>query len=165
MESRTELRVVTPCPDGSCESIPVACLAEKPLAKFIANPSLPRRQPVISAGADTNERVWFLESEVARLEAENRNLQGSLAEARTDLEERKVIERAKGIVQQNLCCTEDEAYRQMQHLASGRQDRIIEVARSILHANEKIGVPFERPSERRLLGRYRGQQRFGKQQY
>jgi len=57
-------------------------------------------------------------------------------ELRRTLEERKVIERAKGLLMQRTGLTEAEAYRSMQRTASRLKQKLIQVARSILTAED-----------------------------
>jgi uroporphyrinogen-III synthase len=65
------------------------------------------------------------EIERARLETENLQL--------TDrLESRKVIDRAKGVLQRDLKVTEDEAYRMMQKESRQRRRSMREVAEAVL---------------------------------
>jgi len=62
-------------------------------------------------------------------------------ELRRSLEERKVIERAKGLLMQRTGLSEPEAYRSMQKTASRTNQKLIAVARSILTAEEAAGSP------------------------
>jgi uroporphyrinogen-III synthase len=65
------------------------------------------------------------EIERARLETENAALSGRL-------ETRKVVDRAKGILQRDLSVTEDEAYRRMQREGRQRRKSMREIAEAIL---------------------------------
>jgi hypothetical protein len=55
-----------------------------------------------------------------------------LARARTALHERKVIERAKGMLMQHRGLTEDQAYRMLRQTAMDRGRRLAEVAEAVL---------------------------------
>jgi len=57
-------------------------------------------------------------------------------ELRRTLDERKTIERAKGIVMRRLGVDEAEAYRRLRQQASDRNLKLIEVARTVLGADE-----------------------------
>ncbi len=70
------------------------------------------------------------EIERARLETENSDLTRRL-------ESRKIIDRAKGILQQQLGVTEDEAYRTMQRESRQRRRSMREIAEAIL-LSEKL---------------------------
>jgi AmiR/NasT family two-component response regulator len=58
------------------------------------------------------------------------------AELRQALEERKLIERAKGAVTRRCGVNEDEAYRRMRKVASNANRKMVDVAREILAAEE-----------------------------
>ena len=66
-------------------------------------------------------------------------LREELYEAQTRLAERKVIERAKGILMQQRALSENEAYQLMRRMAMERNMRIIELARSLITAAELLG--------------------------
>ncbi len=55
-----------------------------------------------------------------------------VAGLRQQLEDRKLIERAKGIVCQRLGAAEDEAFQRMRKLSSDQNRKLIDVAKSIL---------------------------------
>jgi response regulator NasT len=58
------------------------------------------------------------------------------ASLRQALEDRKVIERAKGAVMRRLRVEEDEAYRRLRKLASDRNLKLVELAQTILSAEQ-----------------------------
>ncbi len=55
---------------------------------------------------------------------------------RQALEDRKVIERAKGIVMKRLGVEEDDAFRRLQRMASNYNRRLVEAAQQVLNAEE-----------------------------
>jgi two-component system, response regulator PdtaR len=57
-------------------------------------------------------------------------------ELKQTLEERKVIERAKGAVMRRLGVNEEQAFRLMRKVSSEQNRRMIEVSRSVLQAEE-----------------------------
>ena len=59
-------------------------------------------------------------------------LRAELDAARTQLTERKLVERAKGIVMQRQNCTEEDAFRRMRKLAMEKGLKLSEVAQRIL---------------------------------
>lgn len=69
------------------------------------------------------------EVERARLENENAQLTGRL-------EARKVVERAKGILQRDMRVSEEEAYRMMQRESRQRRKSMLEIAEAILLGEE-----------------------------
>lgn len=76
------------------------------------------------------------------------------AQLRQALEERKVIERAKGAVVRYCAVGEDEAYRRMRKLATDGGKRMIDVARDVLAAADVFarladdGIPPSRGAAR-----------------
>jgi two-component system, response regulator PdtaR len=80
------------------------------------------------------------------------------ADLRQALEDRKVIERAKGIIMRRVRVDESEAYRRLRRLASDRNCKLAEVAQLILNA-EDVFRPLEQESSsagRRTSNRHRG---------
>jgi response regulator NasT len=66
------------------------------------------------------------------------------ANLRQALEDRKVIERAKGILMKRGRIDEPEAFRRLQRLASDKNKKLVEVAQVILLAEEAFQPPSER---------------------
>lgn len=60
------------------------------------------------------------------------------ASLRQCLEDRKVIERAKGVIMKRGGLDEAEAYRRLQRLASNRNQKAVEIAQMVLVAEEAI---------------------------
>ena len=70
---------------------------------------------------------------------------GEAAELRQALEDRKIIERAKGAIGRRVGVPEDEAYRRMRKSASDHNKKMIDVARQILAAEETFRALEEVP--------------------
>ncbi len=70
--------------------------------------------------------------------AEFQKLRSELEQARLDLAERKIIERAKGLLMKKRQLPEDQAYRLLQKLAMDQNQRMVEIARSILTLAEVL---------------------------
>jgi response regulator NasT len=66
------------------------------------------------------------------------------ADLRQALDDRKVIERAKGIMMKRAGLDEGEAFRRLQRLASDRNRKLVEVAHMILTAEEAVAPPAEK---------------------
>jgi response regulator NasT len=73
---------------------------------------------------------------VARFQS-HQALRAELAEVRSALNERKLIERAKGLLMQTRKMTEDDAYRALRRLAMDQGKRLAEVAANVV-AMEKL---------------------------
>jgi len=67
------------------------------------------------------------------------SLWGELEATRSQLAERKRIERAKGILMQARGLTEDQAYQALRKQAMDRNKRLIDVAESVIAASELLG--------------------------
>ena len=65
-------------------------------------------------------------------------LQNEVDVARSALEERKVIDRAKGVLMKAKNLTEEEAYARMRRSAMNENKKIAEIAQSILTAAEML---------------------------
>lgn len=64
--------------------------------------------------------------------AMKQQLQQALTQAQTSLRDRKIIERAKGLVMQQHHCSEAEAYQALRKLAMDRNRRLADVAEAII---------------------------------
>jgi response regulator NasT len=63
-------------------------------------------------------------------------LRKEAADLRQALEDRKVIERAKGVLMRRLHVDEEEAFRRLRSLASSQNHKLVEVGRRVLSAEE-----------------------------
>ncbi|WP_438970372.1 ANTAR domain-containing response regulator [Methylophaga sp.] len=59
-------------------------------------------------------------------------MQNQLKELKTSLADRKVIDRAKGLIMEQRQCTEDEAYRMLRSSAMNQNMRLAQLAQNIL---------------------------------
>ena len=85
----------------------------------------------IVAGMQTDRLKPILDVAVARFEQE-RALRDELKDAHDRLAERKLIERAKGLLMQQKNVSEDDAFRMMRKLAMDRNRRLVDVATQII---------------------------------
>ena len=72
---------------------------------------------------------------VRRRFAEFQSLQSETKDLKQALEDRKTIEKAKGIMMKKTRLSEPEAFRSMQKIARDQNLKLIEVARRILEAD------------------------------
>lgn len=72
----------------------------------------------------------------ARRSEQIHTLQQEAASLRQTLEDRKIIERAKGILMKRTGLDEPQAFRRLQKIASEKNCKLVEIARSILVAEE-----------------------------
>jgi response regulator NasT len=75
---------------------------------------------------------------VARF-AQFRELRGQLDKAKASLAERKLIEKAKGILMKRRSCDEDEAFRLLRKMAMDQKVRLADVANKVIEAAEILG--------------------------
>ena len=65
-------------------------------------------------------------------------MQDELDRTKTALEERKVIDRAKGILMKAKNLTEEEAYTLLRKTAMNEKKKIVEIAQSVITAAEML---------------------------
>ncbi len=92
----------------------------------------------IVAGMHPDRLQPILDVAVARFE-QDRALREELRSTQDRLAERKVIERAKGIVMKQRGAGEEEAYAVMRKLAMDRNKRILEIAQQIIDVSDLLG--------------------------
>jgi hypothetical protein len=102
------------------------------------DPALPVEQSLtFVAPGETGQRQ--AQSVIELLQAQSRrlaNMESELSSARRALNERKTIERAKGILMARFSLSEDEAYKRMRTTSMQQNRRLVDVAESVLSLNE-----------------------------
>lgn len=124
----------------------VSRLVERPVAMFVDRTDTPMMQAAVDAGISAYivdglraERIKpIIEISILRFNAFAR-LQRELTEAKSELADRKLIERAKGILMSAKGLTEDEAYRQLRRKAMNEKRKIVDIARAIVTAADLLG--------------------------
>lgn len=86
---------------------------------------------------DAGRLSAVLEVAQARFE-QDQALMSQIRQAESKLNERKIVERAKGLLMQLRSMTESEAYHAMRKMAMDRNIRIIDVAQKLLAMNELL---------------------------
>jgi AmiR/NasT family two-component response regulator len=71
---------------------------------------------------------------------EFQTLQSEAANLKQALQDRKTIERAKGILMKRTGLAEPEAFRRLQHLASRKSRKLVEIAQMIVIAEQAVGL-------------------------
>jgi response regulator NasT len=79
-------------------------------------------------------------------------LRREASDLRQALEDRKVIERAKGILMKRGALDEQEAFRRLQKLASEESRKLIDIAQMILLAEKAVQPPAKGESNSRAHG-------------
>jgi response regulator NasT len=91
----------------------------------------------VIAGLQPHRLAPVLKVAIARFE-QDRALREQLDEATTQLSERKVVERAKGILMEEVGLNEEQAYRHLRKLAMDRGQRLAQVAERIVEARDLL---------------------------
>jgi two-component system, response regulator / RNA-binding antiterminator len=89
-------------------------------------------------GLDAARVKSIVEVAVARFD-EHQRVRAELAEANLKLSERKVVERAKGILMKSRNMSEDEAYQALRRMAMDRGKRLAEIARQVIDMADLLG--------------------------
>jgi len=116
---------------------------KRPVAMFVDQSDSASIQASVDAGVSAyivdglkKERITsILDLCISRFNAFSR-LQGELDRAKDALEERKVIDRAKGVLMKAKKFTEEEAYALLRKTAMNENKKIAEIAQSVLTAAE-----------------------------
>lgn len=120
--------------------------APRPIVMFTADGENASIQAALRAGVAayvvdgfSQERLQsILEVANARFEV-MQDLRNQLAEAHGKLSDRKLIERAKGLVMKRRGVTEEEAYRMLRKMAMDRGAKLVDLARQVVEMSELIG--------------------------
>lgn len=118
-------------------------IVKRPVAMFVDKSDTASIQAAVDAGVSAyvvdglkKERIkHILDMSISRFRAFSR-LQDELDRAKTALEERKLIDRAKGILMWAKHMQEEEAYALMRKTAMNEKRRIADIAQSIVTAAE-----------------------------
>ena len=89
-------------------------------------------------GIDPARIKPILQVAIARFEA-HQSLRRDLSDAQTQLADRKLIERAKGLVMKQKSIGEDDAYRLLRKMAMDRNAKLADVAEQIVGLSEAFG--------------------------
>ena len=123
----------------------VSRIVRRPVAMFVDQSDTASILASVDAGVSAyivdglkKERIKsILDLCVSRFNAFSK-LQSELERAKTDLEDRKTLDRAKGILMKNKGLTEDEAYRLMRSAAMREKKKIADIAAAIITAAELL---------------------------
>jgi len=92
----------------------------------------------VVAGLPSESIKPVIEVALARFEHEEK-LRAELADARTQLEDRKVIDRAKGLLMTRQGLTEPEAYARLRKAAMDKGIKLSEIAQRLIDAADLLG--------------------------
>jgi len=120
--------------------------AKRPIVLFTEDGCAATMEAAVEAGVSAYivaglraERVRpVLDVALARFRREQKLL-GELADTRQQLVERKVLDRAKGLLMARYRLTEEEAYGRLRSMAMNKNLRLAEVAQRILDVEDLLG--------------------------
>jgi response regulator NasT len=137
LEAAAEANRIRPVPVVVISGHHEAVLLERAMVDYVMTYLVKPVKPTDLQAAVTLAASRFATLQKARDEA---------AELRQALEDRKVVERAKGAVTRRVGVPEDDAYRMMRKLASDHNKKMVEVARQIQSAEETFRALEEVPT-------------------
>jgi response regulator NasT len=135
--------LANPSRDVLDQMFQVSRVAKRPVAMFVDQSDTASIQASVDAGVSAyivdglkKERIkGILDLCISRFNAFSR-LQTELEQIRTALEERKVVDRAKGILMKLKKLDEETAYALLRKTAMNENRKIVEVAQSLITAAE-----------------------------
>ena len=89
-------------------------------------------------GLNKNRVKPIMDVAIARFR-EYQALRNELQKTRSSLEERKLVDKAKGVLMKHRGISEDEAYRELRTLAMNRNKKIADVAKDVLSIIDLLG--------------------------
>jgi two-component system, response regulator / RNA-binding antiterminator len=134
-----------PSRDALEQMFQVSRAVRRPIAMFVDQSDTASIQASVDAGVSAyivdglkKERIKpILDLCISRFNAFSR-LQDELDRTRTALDDRKVIDRAKGLLMRLKGLTEDEAYVLMRSTAMREKKKIVDIAQSVVTAAEVL---------------------------
>lgn len=119
---------------------------QRPIAMFVDHSDEAMIEKAVEAGVSAyivdglkKERVRpILNMAISRFNAFSRLTQ-ELQQARSDLDDRKVVDQAKGILMKSRSLSEAEAHGLLRRLAMQQNRRLVEIAQSVVTAADLIG--------------------------
>ncbi|CAN7441473.1 ANTAR domain-containing response regulator [Devosia sp. LjRoot3] len=119
---------------------------KRPIAMFVDKSDPAEIEAAVDAGVSAyvvdglrKDRIKpILDMAIVRFRAFSR-LQGELEAARSELQGRKVIDKAKGILMSSRGLSEDAAYALLRTTAMNQNRKIVEIAQAVVTAAELLG--------------------------
>ncbi len=115
------------------KSLPIVMFVQQGNRESAANATAAGASAYVVNGLKADRVAPILAAAVTRFQ-ETQALREELKQTKTSLKERKIIERAKGLLMQQRSCSEDEAYSALRKLAMQRNKRLAEIAASVIDA-------------------------------
>jgi response regulator NasT len=126
----------------------VSSVLPRPMVVFSEDPSQGPMQQALQAGVSAyviaglqpQRLMPVLQVAIARF-AQDRALKQQLGAAQTQLSERKLVERAKGLLMTEFALSEEQAYQHLRKLAMDRGQRLAQVAQRIVEMRDLLQPP------------------------
>ncbi len=123
----------------------VSRVVQRPVAMFVDQSDSASIQASVDAGVSAyivdglkKERIkYILDVAISRFNAFSR-LQTELERTKSALEERKIIDRAKGILMKAKGLSEEDAYALLRRAAMNEKKKIVDIAQSVITAAEML---------------------------
>ncbi len=123
----------------------VSNTSPRPVVVFSEDASQGPMQAALKAGVSAYviaglqpERLWpVMQVALARFE-QDRQLRDQLGQAQLQLSDRKLIDRAKGILMDDVGLSEEQAFKHLQKLAMDRGQRMADVAQRVVDARSLL---------------------------
>ncbi len=139
----------SPCRDVLESLRSVQAEAPRPMVLFTQDDKEETIRQAVEAGVSAyvvdglqQRRVRpILEAALVRFR-QYRALEKELVDTKAKLNERKLVDKAKGILMQQRGMSEQDAYQAMRKTAMDRNKRLVEIAESIITAHEMLGDAF-----------------------
>lgn len=116
---------------------PVVMFAEKSDSETIARAVKAGVSACVVDGMNETRIKPIMDVAIARFR-EFQALKEELTRTKSDLADRKVIDKAKGIIMKQRHCSEDDAYKALRKLAMDRNEKIVTVAKSVIEVAELL---------------------------
>lgn len=116
---------------------PVVMFAEKSDSETISKAVKAGVSAYVVDGLNESRIKPIMDVAIARFR-EFQALKEELTQTKSDLADRKVIDKAKGIIMKQRSCSEDDAYKALRKLAMDRNEKIVNVARSVIEVSELL---------------------------
>lgn len=135
----------TPSPDALADMFLVSRQIRRPITMFVDQSDSASIEAAVEAGVSAyivdglkKERMQpILQTCISRFNAV-RKLREERDEARSQLEDRKTVDRAKAIVMRLKGLSEDDAYALMRRTAMNEKRKLADIARSLITAAEML---------------------------
>ena len=123
----------------------VSASSPRPVVVFSEDPAqAPMKQALqagvsayVISGLQPQRLLPVLQVAIARFK-QDRELRGQLESAQAQLSERKLVERAKGILMDEIGLSEEQAYAHLRKLAMDRGQRLSQVAERVVEARDLL---------------------------